>query len=132
MKTNLQLSSKEELTRHVAELVTVKVHRRFDPRTFRTLVDVDAFIEHNTRSMVVELSSHLAAIGNEHISFHKKWPRTWWDAFKCRWFPTWLLRRYPADYDSVDIEEPRYKAVCPHLPIEREQTHLEWLSQYDS
>lgn len=28
------------------------------------------------------------------------WPRDWWQAFKLRFFPRWLLNRFPVKYDS--------------------------------
>ena len=41
-----------------------------------------------------------------------KWPRDWWQALKERWFPEWLLERYPIEYTIkiVDI-----KAIYPDL-----------------
>ena len=32
-----------------------------------------------------------------------KYPATWWDAFKLRWFPARLLARYPAVYQCHEI-----------------------------
>lgn len=32
-----------------------------------------------------------------------KYPKTWWDAFKDHWFPRWLLLRYPATYEIIDV-----------------------------
>jgi hypothetical protein len=32
-----------------------------------------------------------------------KWPLTWWDAVKARFFPKWALRRFPIRYDGVDL-----------------------------
>lgn len=32
-----------------------------------------------------------------------KYPRTWWSAFKERWFPLWLLRRFPVEYIVYEI-----------------------------
>jgi hypothetical protein len=37
-----------------------------------------------------------------------KWPATWWDAFKDRWFPAWAKRRWP-------VEWRRLKQVVPEL-----------------
>ena len=31
------------------------------------------------------------------------YPSTWWDAFKARWFPTWLLRKYPARTTTICV-----------------------------
>lgn len=30
-----------------------------------------------------------------------KYPSTWWDAFKERWYPKWLLKRFPVEYDWI-------------------------------
>ncbi len=32
-----------------------------------------------------------------------RWPKTWWDAFKLRWFTKKMLQRWPVKYDGVDI-----------------------------
>jgi len=34
-----------------------------------------------------------------------KWPATWRDAFKERWFPEWAKRRWPVLYREVDLRE---------------------------
>ena len=34
-----------------------------------------------------------------------RWPATWWDAVKARWFPAWALQRWPATYEGVDLEQ---------------------------
>lgn len=39
------------------------------------------------------------ALTQEH--FQLKYPRTWWDAVKARWFPKWLLRKFPIKYNAV-------------------------------
>jgi hypothetical protein len=54
------------------------------------------------------------------------WPRTWWDAFKLRWFPKWAKDRWPAEYETrtiadirrpaINIDEPVYKACYVNLP----------------
>ena len=36
-----------------------------------------------------------------------KYPSNWWQAFKDRWFPEWLLEKYP-----VDIVQITLKAKC--------------------
>lgn len=37
-----------------------------------------------------------------------KYPSGWWEAFKERWFPRWLLRKYPVKYtvESFDTKVP--------------------------
>ena len=34
-----------------------------------------------------------------------RWPATWRDAFKERWFPEWAKRRWPVLYREVDLQE---------------------------
>lgn len=31
-----------------------------------------------------------------------RYPATWWDALKLRWFPAWALGRWPAQYAQYD------------------------------
>ena len=40
---------------------------------------------------------HLATL-EEPIA---KYPADWWQAFKVRWFPQWLLKRHPAQYTEI-------------------------------
>ena len=46
-----------------------------------------------------------------------KYPRDWWQAFKERWFPRWLLERYPVDYKEHHVDFfakfPEYKYKPP-------------------
>ena len=49
-----------------------------------------------------------------------EYPADWWQAFKKRWFPKWLLNRYPVKniLHVIDIAAmyPNYKPVTePHL-----------------
>lgn len=46
-----------------------------------------------------------------------KYPATWRDAFKERWFPKWLLARYPVQYRVHEINTttlyPNFKISMP-------------------
>jgi hypothetical protein len=52
--------------------------------------------------MVLDLRAHVLGktIGTPHVEY----PATWWDALKRRWFPAWLLSRFPALMTTVDLE----------------------------
>lgn len=50
-----------------------------------------------------KLTFHSMLPTNEILN--RKWPSTWWDAFKVRWFPNWLLRRYPPMYETMKLYE---------------------------
>lgn len=113
----------------VADRIHVAGIRRLARREFllsklNTQVQVDAL----TDSLLISLDTYLDGITNHKISIHKRWPRTWWDALKDRWFPSWAKTRWPPQYDSIDIDQPLYLAVCPHLYTEPQGSHLEWLA----
>jgi hypothetical protein len=48
-----------------------------------------------------------------------KYPRDWWQAFKERWFPKWLLEKYPVDYHIVVLDVtaiyPDFKQAVPEF-----------------
>jgi len=52
-----------------------------------------------------------------------EYPKTWWDAFKLRWFPRVLLSRYPVEYITVKAE---FRAYYPdYRPVVAGATVLE-------
>lgn len=53
-----------------------------------------------------------------------KYPLDWWEAFKARWFPAWLLERYPVLYRVHEFE---VKATYPDLNIQNHQPVLRLL-----
>ena len=40
---------------------------------------------------------------NESVTVH--YPEDWWQAFKARWFPRWMLRRWPAKWVRISIDK---------------------------
>jgi len=42
--------------------------------------------------------SFRAAMWGQQKRVEIRHPRDWWQAFKARWFPSWALRRWPAQY----------------------------------
>ncbi len=69
------------------------------------------------------------------IDIRREWPKTWWDAFKLRWFPKWLLVRFPAEYAGIHFKENVYKAAWVNIMtpqqdrtsiyVERKPTQIE-------
>jgi hypothetical protein len=45
------------------------------------------------------------------------YPKDWWEAFKERWFPVWLQRRYPVKKKIIEyrtmLAYPQSKVKCP-------------------
>ncbi len=45
------------------------------------------------------------------------YPADWWQAFKARWFPRWLLRRFPVRHRTVVLDvRAIYPEFRPALP----------------
>jgi len=62
----------------------------------------------------------------------EKYPFDWYEAFKERWFPKWLLAKKPVVYKTVKttiVEKhvTRITKLCPHVKVPKEQDHYKWL-----
>ena len=55
-----------------------------------------------------------------------KYPKTWWDAFKERWFPDWLKARFPVTYK---VHEFRADALYPNLAVQEDSLGREFYYQ---
>jgi len=81
--------------------------RDVTPSIIHENVGVDACIEESTRRLYVSLYHSVYGITREARSTIDV-PATWVDHFKLRWFPSWLLKRYPVRYrgitQSVNVE----------------------------
>jgi len=51
----------------------------------------------------------------EEIIDEVKYPSNWWQAFKERWLPKWLRRRFPVEYTTLAVE---YKLPELDVPAE--------------
>jgi len=54
-------------------------------------------------------------------------PLTWWDAFKERWFPNFLQKRFPIKYKTINTVV-RHFHVCPHINQKTTGSHLTFLT----
>ncbi len=73
-----------------------------------------AYLE-SVHSMLLRLDSYVLAMPKQMISIHRKWPKDWWQAFRERWFPHWWLRRWPVQYEELNVEERRFGDIYPKL-----------------
>ncbi len=80
--------------------------------------------------IAVQFVSYVWGMRSERICIHRRWPKTWWDAFKARWFPARLLDHFPAEYDHVDVDRQLYAAVCPHLRVPEHRSHVSFLASH--
>jgi hypothetical protein len=67
--------------------------------------------KHNTTIDVSEYAKDHLKVSLSYQFYQKdaippvRYPKDWWEAFKERWFPKWLLERYPAQYNTVIVKE---------------------------
>ena len=57
----------------------------------------------------------------------RKYPSTWRDAFKDRWFPKFLKKRFPIEWDEFKLYN-----ICPHINQEwpkNQLIHIQWLEK---
>lgn len=75
--------------------------------------------DHYLDALVVRLEKDLWSerLADETV----KWPSTWWDAFKLRWFPSWLKRHYPIQWSHADFAIYR---GCPDVVMPDRQSVL--------
>lgn len=91
----------------------------------------DAAIEMVTEEMVVTLEATVLGSGPWEEDVEWIYPyEDWWQAFKDRWFPTWLKKRYPVRTTETLIATNRYN-VCPHIVIELPNAHLSYLAGFE-
>jgi hypothetical protein len=62
------------------------------------------------RRMLKELRYKLASTKQEPVIV--RWPKTWWQHLKQRFFARWMLKRWPVEYAEKRID---LKLVYPHL-----------------
>ena len=76
-------------------LLKLDVTSRFSPSAFgdEMVLELTAYIQKKDKALDV--------------------PLAWWDHFKLTHFPSWLLKRFPAKYRTIDV-----RTLFPHLPAE--------------
>ncbi len=54
-----------------------------------------------------------------------QYPSTWWDAFKLRWFPDRLIKKWPISYETYCRTK-----ICPHIEVpETSGRHIEFITK---
>ena len=118
-----------EIKRIVCEKVRVNCRQAMARRMIED-ANIDVVCDHIADALIFQMESFVQALPDQRISIHKRWPKTWWDAFKDRWFPVWAKHIWPVKFETISVEERTFKAVCPHLDMPREE-HVSWMFQHD-
>ena len=61
-----------------------------------------------TGDLMLGLRVFLARENLEAVERSVEYPATWWDAFKGRWFPGWVLLRWPVRHTRVTVRLERW------------------------
>lgn len=78
-------------------------------------VELDQYWEYQMDHLVTAL--HAKVWAQEVDTAATRHPRDWWEAFKERWFPAFLLVRWPVKYAEFDVRAMR---VYPEMAIPRQ------------
>lgn len=79
---------------------------------------VETDIEIMTDMIVLRVSGDL--LGERVGERSCRWPADWWQAFKARWAPAWVRRRWPVQYATFTVTTTAvYPDFLPALPNER-------------
>ena len=86
---------------NVEEMVLTKVRRFILQRLSKEFVlDVNVWQDQILEDIVIRvMEEQLAMKAGERII---KYPKDWREAFKDRWFPRWLKKRFPVEYKEYD------------------------------
>lgn len=84
-------------------------------------------VDHMLRGMVYDLSA--LVVGDKTITDVQiiRYPKTWWDGFKHRFFAPRLLKYWPVEWHEEKIVCTTITRCCPHLHIEPKKDHVDFL-----
>jgi len=82
-------------------------------------LDLTKVIEPQLCQLALELRAYLTSERLSRIDV--KYPKDWWQAFKERCFPKWLLEKFPVEY-----HEKRYdvRAFYPRVSLPQEKHYV--------
>jgi hypothetical protein len=96
-----------------------KIKMQFSQRIPVELIDqnFDLAVELTTQMLIANVRGYL--LGEQAGHTEIRCPEDWWQAFKARWFPVWLLKKYPVTYRVHTIDAKLvYPNFKPSLPRE--------------
>jgi hypothetical protein len=85
------------------DVIKTRIKRRIFDENLFPFRNPEFVTESIPEQFVTELSLIVDSLGHNLPEKEHSYPRTWWDAFKERWFPKWAKRRWPVDYRRVKI-----------------------------
>lgn len=98
---NVRFDKKKLRLEQYVDLLELRSSRFYD----------DQFLDEANRRLRKSLTLGFWETMATRIKVDTTYPKTWWDAFKDRWFPSWLKERYPVEWTKVEVDEPQYVVV---------------------
>lgn len=99
-----------------ARVTLERIRLHVQQRLSRELLNdptVTALINQQTGDAIVHAIAEYA--GQKQVGqVECVYPTTWWDAFKDRWFPGWLKRRYPPAFTRTVLNA---QVIYPNLRL---------------
>lgn len=90
---------------------------------YASQIAVDELMLMNTPQIYVEREIHgwvvrmLQRVAKEEL-LSVRYPTNWKESFKERWFPAWLLKKYPVKYVEINAQALYPKISLPdHSPV---------------
>lgn len=75
-------------------------------------ITMQHFAEQYTGRIVTHISGNV--LTNRHtVIEHESVPKDWWEFFKLRFLPSWLLKRMPVQYRRIAIIVNHYQLHTP-------------------
>lgn len=86
------------------------------PFPFTANVEMGSQIRFEAESLILKLTKYcLAKEDHSQEEYGEiKYPADWWQHFKERFFPSYLLARFPVEYKTVRVLTKRLIRMCPH------------------
>ena len=125
------------IKRFAVDVVNESIQKAFDLNVLSSMqhTTLQAVVREEAHEMVLRLSQRMVGTGKRHIKWSVRYPLTWWDHWKHalglkrrRWWRRWLLKRLkPVEWKNRHFEDVRYENICPHMPTDKQQYHIEFL-----
>jgi hypothetical protein len=119
----------ENVKEFILKQIPIQVNKRLSKNIFFQGASVEILAEVTTEQMLIQLRVYVLgrAVRTEVVDTIK-YPATWKDAFKERYYTDWMKKKFPVKYTEVDVEVNHYH-ICPHIDsrMSENDLHLKWL-----
>ena len=109
MKTGSTLLVEE----YTLERLELAVAQRIATDLPRIETKTDFAVDHSARCLVAQLRAFIYGQRLDQKTY--RYPLTWWDAFKDRWFPKKLLEWFPVTWKTIEISA---EVLYPDLQVD--------------